>query len=170
MNEMVRRARYGANRDWPRSSGCWFGGFALSRDGRHARRLRCSSRLAVAERAGEHRGRRVWVSIHNGGGVGIGYSHHAGMVVVADGTERSRVAPGTRVDHRSGNGRAAACGCGLSRRTKLRAKCRLTSSHGWRVRTREILCLGRVPLVPSPRMGAPHLAKYERDVGHPSPV
>jgi urocanate hydratase len=28
-----------------------------------------------------------WVSIHNGGGVGIGYSHHAGMVVVADGTD-----------------------------------------------------------------------------------
>ncbi len=27
-----------------------------------------------------------WVSIHNGGGVGIGYSHHAGMVVVADGS------------------------------------------------------------------------------------
>ncbi|HEV8185144.1 MAG TPA: urocanate hydratase, partial [Chthoniobacterales bacterium] len=31
-----------------------------------------------------------WVSIHNGGGVGIGYSQHAGMVVVADGTETSR--------------------------------------------------------------------------------
>lgn len=28
-----------------------------------------------------------WVSIHNGGGVGIGYSQHAGMVVVADGTK-----------------------------------------------------------------------------------
>ena len=28
-----------------------------------------------------------WISIHNGGGVGIGYSQHAGMVVVADGTE-----------------------------------------------------------------------------------
>jgi urocanate hydratase len=28
-----------------------------------------------------------WVSIPNGGGVGIGYSQHAGMVVVADGTE-----------------------------------------------------------------------------------
>jgi urocanate hydratase len=27
------------------------------------------------------------VSIHNGGGVGIGYSQHAGMVVVADGTD-----------------------------------------------------------------------------------
>ena len=28
-----------------------------------------------------------WVSIHNGGGVGIGYSLHAGQVIVADGTE-----------------------------------------------------------------------------------
>jgi urocanate hydratase len=27
-----------------------------------------------------------WVSLHHGGGVGIGYSMHAGMVVVADGT------------------------------------------------------------------------------------
>ncbi len=27
-----------------------------------------------------------WVSIHHGGGVGMGYSQHAGMVVVADGT------------------------------------------------------------------------------------
>jgi len=30
-----------------------------------------------------------WVSVHHGGGVGIGYSIHAGMVVVADGTEES---------------------------------------------------------------------------------
>ncbi len=30
-----------------------------------------------------------WVSIHHGGGVGIGYSQHAGMVVVADGTPLS---------------------------------------------------------------------------------
>jgi len=28
----------------------------------------------------------TWVSIHNGGGVGIGLSQHAGMVIVADGT------------------------------------------------------------------------------------
>ena len=27
-----------------------------------------------------------WVSIHNGGGVGIGYSQHAGQVTCADGT------------------------------------------------------------------------------------
>jgi len=31
-----------------------------------------------------------WISIHNGGGVGIGYSQHAGMVVVADGTESAK--------------------------------------------------------------------------------
>jgi urocanate hydratase len=31
-----------------------------------------------------------WVSIHNGGGVGIGFSQHAGMVVVADGTDDSK--------------------------------------------------------------------------------
>jgi urocanate hydratase len=28
-----------------------------------------------------------WVSLHHGGGVGMGYSQHAGMVIVADGTE-----------------------------------------------------------------------------------
>ena len=31
-----------------------------------------------------------WVSIHNGGGVGIGFSQHAGMVAVADGSENSK--------------------------------------------------------------------------------
>ncbi|MFN7995519.1 MAG: urocanate hydratase [Bryobacteraceae bacterium] len=30
-----------------------------------------------------------WVSVHNGGGVGIGYSQHSGQVTVADGTDRS---------------------------------------------------------------------------------
>ncbi len=28
-----------------------------------------------------------WVSLHHGGGVGMGYSQHAGMVIVADGTD-----------------------------------------------------------------------------------
>jgi len=32
-------------------------------------------------------GGATWVSVHHGGGVGMGYSIHAGMVVVADGTE-----------------------------------------------------------------------------------
>jgi urocanate hydratase len=30
-----------------------------------------------------------WVSFHHGGGVGMGYSLHAGMVIVADGTEEA---------------------------------------------------------------------------------
>jgi len=30
-----------------------------------------------------------WISVHHGGGVGIGYSIHAGMVVVADGTQET---------------------------------------------------------------------------------
>jgi urocanate hydratase len=34
-------------------------------------------------------GGATWVSFHHGGGVGIGYSQHAGMVVVADGTQRA---------------------------------------------------------------------------------
>lgn len=31
----------------------------------------------------------TWVSFHHGGGVGIGYSQHAGMVILADGSERA---------------------------------------------------------------------------------
>ena len=30
-----------------------------------------------------------WISVHHGGGVGIGFSLHAGLVVVADGSERA---------------------------------------------------------------------------------
>ena len=36
----------------------------------------------------------TWVSVHHGGGVGIGYSIHAGMVIVCDGTEEA----GARLD------------------------------------------------------------------------
>ncbi|MBN1231657.1 MAG: urocanate hydratase [Anaerolineales bacterium] len=34
-------------------------------------------------------GGATWVSFHHGGGVGIGYSQHAGMVIVADGTDKA---------------------------------------------------------------------------------
>jgi len=34
-------------------------------------------------------GGATWVSFHHGGGVGIGYSQHAGQVIVADGTEEA---------------------------------------------------------------------------------
>lgn len=32
-----------------------------------------------------------WVSLHHGGGVGLGYSIHAGMVIVADGTDEAAI-------------------------------------------------------------------------------
>ena len=91
INALVRTRRTeGADRDRPRSSGHRLGRVAVPRDRRHARRLatpspigRCSTRWSIPRPA------RRGCSIHNGGGVGIGYSQHAGMVVVADGTDES---------------------------------------------------------------------------------
>jgi len=36
-------------------------------------------------------GGATWVSFHHGGGVGIGFSQHAGQVIVADGTPESAI-------------------------------------------------------------------------------
>src|SRR2546423_2262309 len=46
----------------------------------------------------------TWVSVHHGGGVGIGNSIHAGMVVVADGSEEAaeRLQRGPTTDPRMG--------------------------------------------------------------------
>ena len=49
----------------------------------------------------------TWVSVHHGGGVGIGNSIHAGMVVVADGTDDAGGAARARADDRSRHGRHA---------------------------------------------------------------
>ncbi|MFQ5730144.1 MAG: urocanate hydratase, partial [Waddliaceae bacterium] len=38
---------------------------------------------------GNTAGGATWVSFHHGGGVGIGFAQHAGMVIVADGTDRA---------------------------------------------------------------------------------
>jgi urocanate hydratase len=61
----------------------------------------------------------TWVSLHHGGGVGMGYSQHAGMVIVADGTEEAarrlgRVLwndPGTGVMRHADAGYAEAVVC-----------------------------------------------------------
>ena len=42
-----------------------------------------------------------WVSLHHGGGVGMGYSIHAGMVIVADGTDDAEQRLKTCVKKRS---------------------------------------------------------------------
>jgi len=57
-----------------------------------------------------------WVSFHHGGGVGMGYSLHAGVVIVADGSERAEAAlervlindPGTGVMRHADAGYARA--------------------------------------------------------------
>jgi urocanate hydratase len=65
----------------------------------------------------------AWVSFHHGGGVGIGYSLHAGQVVVADGTQEARGAlervltndPGTGVMRHADAGYEEALRCARER-------------------------------------------------------
>ena len=65
----------------------------------------------------------TWVSLHHGGGVGMGYSQHSGMVIVADGTEAAarRLArvlwndPGTGVMRHADAGYDIAIDCARER-------------------------------------------------------
>ena len=78
-NELVASGRgEGADRHRARPPRLRLGRLAEPRDGGDARRLRRDRRLAAAQRARQHGGGATWVSIHHGGGVGIGYSQHAG--------------------------------------------------------------------------------------------
>ena len=57
----------------------------------------------------------TWVSVHHGGGVGIGYSLHAGMVIVADGTREADEKLERVLTCDPGIGRRPPRGCRLSR-------------------------------------------------------
>ena len=61
-----------------------------------------------------------WVSLHHGGGVGMGYSIHAGMVIVADGTDAAaaRLSRVLRNDPGLGVIRHADAGYALAQKTK----------------------------------------------------
>jgi urocanate hydratase len=69
----------------------------------------------------------TWVSIHHGGGVGMGFSQHAGMVVVCDGTDaaRARLArvlwndPATGVMRHADAGYEEAIACARDKGLKL---------------------------------------------------
>ena len=65
-----------------------------------------------------------WVSLHHGGGVGMGYSIHAGMVIVADGSPdaEARLSRVLRNDPGMGVIRHADAGYELARQT--------AASHG----------------------------------------
>ena len=64
-------------------------------------------------------GGATWVSLHHGGGVGMGYSQHSGMVIVADGTEAAakRLARVLVNDCGSGVMRHADAGYALAQQT-----------------------------------------------------
>ncbi|GAA5266287.1 hypothetical protein ACOSOMT5_P2714 [Acidiphilium sp. MT5] len=69
----------------------------------------------------------TWVSLHHGGGVGMGFSQHAGMVIVADGTQQAaerlgRVLwndPATGVMRHADAGYPAALACAQDHRLDL---------------------------------------------------
>ncbi|HEY2349493.1 MAG TPA: urocanate hydratase [Puia sp.] len=65
-----------------------------------------------------------WVSLHHGGGVGMGYSIHAGMVIVADGTDAAaaRLSRVLRNDPGLGVIRHADAGYELANKTKAEFK------------------------------------------------
>lgn len=72
-------------------------------------------------------GGATWVSLHHGGGVGMGYSQHAGVVIVADGTEAAekrlnRVLwndPGTGVMRHADAGYPEAIACAKENHLRL---------------------------------------------------
>jgi urocanate hydratase len=66
-------------------------------------------------------GGATWVSLHHGGGVGLGYSIHAGMVIVADGTKKAekRLARVLHNDPGMGVIRHADAGYEIARKTAL---------------------------------------------------
>ncbi len=63
-----------------------------------------------------------WVSVHHGGGVGIGYSIHAGMVVVAEGTEDASERLGRVLDADPGTGVMRHADAGYSRAIDVAAE------------------------------------------------
>ena len=75
----------------------------------------------------------TWVSIHHGGGVGIGYSQHAGMVIVCDGTRGGRAPHRARAVERPGHRRHAPRRCRLRGRHRLRQGERARSAQHPRV-------------------------------------
>ncbi len=66
----------------------------------------------------------TWVSLHHGGGVGMGFSQHAGMVIVADGTAEAARRHRPRAVERPGDRRDAPRRRGLRDRGGVRARSR----------------------------------------------
>ena len=147
INDYVRtRKDRSAHRDRARSSGCRLGGFALSRNRSHARRLRRHRRLAAAQCAAEHRGGRVLgfdsQRRRRGNRLRAACRHGGG----GRWNRSLRPAPGARAHHRSRPGRDSPRRRRLSARpSKWRARkafaCRWIR-RGERARGRQLLSTG----------------------------
>jgi urocanate hydratase len=88
----------------------------------------------------------TWVSIHHGGGVGMGYSQHAGVVIVCDGTRGGGEAYRARAVERPGDG------CHASRRRGLRHRDRLCSQAGAESALPAVSVRGRGPTTDAPAL------------------
>ncbi len=100
-----------------------------------------------------------WVSVHHGGGVGIGLSIHAGMVIVADGSARHGPAARARPDARTRARASPARRRGLSRGRRLR------QGHGDQDPALEIIGPARRTSLPA---GLPRSPRGLRENRHPS--
>ena len=71
----------------------------------------------------------TWVSLHHGGGVGMGFSQHAGVVIVADGSDEAA----RRLERVLWNDPASGVGVTPTRDTKPRSNARETTACGCRL-------------------------------------
>ncbi len=78
----------------------------------------------------------TWVSVHHGGGVGMGYSIHAGMVVVADGTPEAAARLERVLTTDPGTGVMRHADAGYDRAVAGRTRARRSGSRCWQSRER----------------------------------
>ena len=76
----------------------------------------------------------TWVSLHHGGGVGMGYSQHAGMVIVADGTDDAARRLERVLWNDPGTGVMRHADAGYRHRHRLRARAGPRPADGGRVK------------------------------------
>ena len=124
INELVRGRGQGADRHRPRPPRLRLGGLAVPRDGRNGDGSDAIADWPILNALVNTAAGASWVSVHHGGGVGIGYSLHAGMVVVADGT-RTRPPPRARADQPT---RAWASSATWTRATRKRSSSRASAA------------------------------------------
>ena len=73
----------------------------------------------------------TWVSLHHGGGVGMGYSQHSGMVIVADGTDDAARRLERVLWNDPATGVMRHADAGYDDRSRVRERAGAGSADGW---------------------------------------